>query len=223
MQEDRPDAEPREPVDVLQSVDAGKPLAILGGLTAMLWLLWPGALAGLLVPSTGDLLLGGLAGLPLLLVAYVSLDLNTLVMRTLSPWVAAMPLWRAATIAVAAAILEELLFRGLLPAWGVRLGFSPMTALVVANVLFAAGYAATRQYGIVAFFIGCYFSALSLSGSTPNLSRAIVAHLVFNLVVFLVADRHARRVTEENPIVATGVPAPDSAELPSTAEPSPTS
>ena len=140
-----------------------------------------------------DALIGLLAAIPLLLIVYVSADLNTLVAETLGPRLAACRLGDLVLLAIVGGVLEELLIRGVLQPGLVRLGLLPLTAIVAANLIFACGYAWNGPYFSAAFLAGCYLSALLSTGPTDNLLRPIVTHTTFVLVVSVLLASAARR------------------------------
>lgn len=159
----------------------------------------PGSLRNLLRFDGIDLAIGVAAAFPLLLVLYLSADFNLLVLRTIGPAVASLSLPAAILAAIVFAVLEELFFRGVLQSGVEAFGFAPMTALILANVAFAAGFAASRQGFIGAFLVGCYLSAILLSGSTPSLLRPILAHALFNLALVVAIRSSGARLAAPPP------------------------
>ena len=137
-----------------------------------------------------EILLSVLGVLPMFLAFYASGSLNDLVVRMFGRPLSTLSVADMALVAVVVGIGEEVLFRGVLQT---ALGReSAMFGLVAANLLFAACHAVNRTYFVTAFLVGCYLSSLMLAGDDDNLLRPIVAHTVYDFVVFLMIRREWR-------------------------------
>ncbi len=98
------------------------------------------------------------------------------------------PLFRGAsttgivTLAAAAGIAEEVLFRGLLQE-GLTGWIGVGGALVVASVLFGLVHWVTRLYAVLAALVGCYLGALYLM--TGNLAVPILVHALYDVAALV--------------------------------------
>ena len=173
-------------------------LAVLAGLTVVGAVVFRTNPFATLRLAGGDALLGLAAALPMVFVIYVSQDLNALLIRTLGPALSSIGWAARIALALAFAVFEELLFRGVVQSVMVDwLGAGSM-AIATTAALFAAGYAVTRGFFVAAFFAGCYLSALAFSGTETNLLRPIVAHATFDvLLVWLLTTQWRQYVAAE--------------------------
>ena len=141
-----------------------------------------------------ELMLGILGALPLFLVIYSSGHFNDAVIEHVVPSLAKLSFGQLACLALAMAVGQELLFRGLIPV--VLRELDPMWALVIANCLFGLCYAVNKGGFVTMLLFGCYLSALMTSGDTTNLVRPIIAHCVFLLVMLPTLANFGRKTNE---------------------------
>jgi membrane protease YdiL (CAAX protease family) len=95
------------------------------------------------------------------------------------------PLFRGCTmmdfvvIALAASLGEELLFRGAVQTWGVRVAGLPVGVLV-ASALFGLAHFITPTYALIAGAIGLYLGVLF--AATGNLLVPVVVHALYDFL-----------------------------------------
>ena len=145
----------------------------------------------------GDVLLGGLACIPLLVLFRASVSsrwapltrirqfLEQFVRPILGQW----SLTQLAVISVLAGVSEEALFRGFIQGL-VAEWHGPTLAIVVSSVLFGLCHAMTRAYALIAGLIGAYLGALCVL--TGNLLVPMVAHALYDFVALVYFLRVAR-------------------------------
>jgi len=93
-----------------------------------------------------------------------------------------------ATVAVAAGVGEELLFRGLVQA-GLACLFPIIVAVVVASILFGVCHWLNTTYAILAMLAGAYFG-LCLE-ATGNILTPVVAHAAYDFLALVYLVRPA--------------------------------
>ena len=94
-------------------------------------------------------------------------------------------------LALLAGVCEEAFFRGFLFLW--IQPWNLMLAVVITNVLFGLAHAVTAMYALLAAFLGIYLTALVAADPTPNLLIPVTAHVVYDLIAFVVVIRDYRR------------------------------
>ncbi len=94
-------------------------------------------------------------------------------------------------VAALAGIGEELLFRGVLQGWMEQWGY--IESLLISNILFAMCHAVTITYTLLAFGIGVFFGWLMDAPGERNLLAPILAHGLYDLVMFYFIARDWRK------------------------------
>ena len=87
--------------------------------------------------------------------------------------------WRIATIAVAAGVFEELLFRGVFQTT-VQNWIGPAAALILSSLIFGALHWRTTLYAAITTVIGLYLGAVFLW--TENLLVPIIVHGLYDAI-----------------------------------------
>jgi membrane protease YdiL (CAAX protease family) len=116
----------------------------------------------------------------------------------------------AFAVAVAAGVIEEVMYRGLLLAAGLSAGMSPLAAILVTSVLFGAGHVYQGWRGVLLIPVFGFAMALFVL-STASVLIAIVLHVLVDLRGLLLVPR----VVTEQVVDAPGperaaAPLPDS-------------
>ena len=184
MTESETDTEPTPPVVRASPLLIG--LTVTGVIAA---LILPDFAARWFEPSSSDWIIGLLAGIPLLLAFYLSGELNDLLAETTAPLSQRIGAIAFVGLAIAFAIIEEVLFRGVVPDLLTRFGLTPVGAIVLGAAIYAAGYSVTRAAFVLMFLIGLYLSALAVGGESTNLIRPILAHIFFNVTAAIAVLR----------------------------------
>jgi uncharacterized protein len=144
-------------------------------------------LQDLVVPSAAAVAWGALAVLPMVPVYFFATGLRDLVVEHLGK-----PLSRCRNIdlvalAIVAGAVEEFLFRGVIETWCSR--SNPWVGMIAANLLFGLCHAITPTYFLLATAFGFYFSALARFTEPRNLVLPITAHIVYDLIGFVLIAR----------------------------------
>ena len=178
--------------------------ASLLGAAAVLALLLGRPLAAGLHWRAGDVAIGAVAVLPLLL-ALIGLvrasspglaRLRRLLDTELLPWLSGWSVSQLAAISALAGVCEEILFRGVIQgALGDVLGIG--AAHVAASLLFGAVHAVSAWYALAAAGAGAYLSLLYLA--TGNLIAPIVCHALYDFAAlyYLLRIRSSELVTSD--------------------------
>ncbi len=97
-------------------------------------------------------------------------------------------------LALLAGVGEELLFRGVLQTWATgKLG--PISALILASIVFGLAHSITRAYAVLATGMGLYLGALLLW--TDELIVPIVVHTLYDFIALMLVVRRARSADED--------------------------
>lgn len=137
--------------------------------------------------DTTDLLIGFIASVPLYLLFYWMLGASStplvrirrILQLKLKPLFASWTLPQLALLSLLAGIGEELLFRSVVQG-ALASATGPLTALVLASVLFGLAHLITVGYAVIAAAIGLYLGALWLW--SDNLLTPIVTHATYDFV-----------------------------------------
>lgn len=140
--------------------------------------------------SLTDLLLGLAASLPMATLFWWMLQsslaplarIRRLLVSGLRPFFASWSVAQLGFISLLAGICEEVLFRSVIQG-GLSALTGPVTALIVASVLFGVAHLVTLAYAIIAAAIGAYLGLLWLLGG--NLLIPITAHAAYDFVALV--------------------------------------
>jgi uncharacterized protein len=144
-------------------------------------------LVDLVIPGAAALAWGLLGVIPMVPVYFVAKGLRDLVVEHLGRPLSRCHIFDLVALAIIAGTVEELLFRGVLETWWSR--SNPWVGMIAANLLFGLCHALTPTYFLIATAFGFYFSALAQIHSPRNLVLPIIAHIVYDLVGFLLIAR----------------------------------
>jgi uncharacterized protein len=161
--------------------------------TITLGLAWASgiSLAELLSPGGFAFALGLLAVIPMVPIYFIATGLRDLIVEHLGRPLSRCRLPELVALAVAAGTVEEFLFRGVLETWWSR--SNPWVGMIAANLVFGVCHALTLTYFLIATIFGFYFSALAQLDGPRNLLLPIVAHVVYDLIGFLLIARLYRQ------------------------------
>jgi membrane protease YdiL (CAAX protease family) len=151
--------------------------------------------AGRLDAGVGSMVWGILAAVPLLLALGWMLNttfppirgLVRLVEEQIGPLLAGCTTADLLVMAAAAAVCEEVLFRGVIQV-GLNRVIHPVLSLVIASAAFGLVHCASKAYAVLAGLMGMYLGAVFLLQG--SLTAPIVAHGVYD---FVALTRLARR------------------------------
>lgn len=166
-------------------------LAALAAVAVVGMVLLPNFVSRWFEPDPGAWVIGLVAGVPMLLAFYLSGELNDLIATTTAVLTGRLPVAVFMLLAALFAVVEEIVFRGIVTDGLQRLGLSPIGSIVLAAAIAAAGYAVNRAAFVLAFLVSLYLAALTVGGESTNLVRPIVAHAFFNIVAAVAILRMA--------------------------------
>lgn len=141
--------------------------------------------------------LGLLAVIPMIPVYFIATGLRDLIVEHVGRPLSRCRIPELVALAVVAGTVEELLFRGVLEGWLSR--SNPWIGMIAANLVFGICHALTPTYFLIATIFGFYFSALAQLHDPRNLVLPILAHIVYDLIGFLLIARLYRQRHESGP------------------------
>jgi len=116
--------------------------------------------------------------------------LRQVVDRTVMPLFDGWSIWDLASLALVAGVAEEMLFRGVIQD-AIANATGPLTALVIASMIFGMLHAITPGYAVIATVLGLWLGAVYLF--TENLLAAMAAHALYDFLALVVLLRFKGR------------------------------
>lgn len=149
---------------------------------------------------------GVIATAPMLVLFWVSMHSHWTPFRTIrefllewfAPYLVRCRWYDLLALAALAGLGEELLFRGLLQAWGTSFG-GLWFGLVAASVVFGLAHALTPTYFLLATGMGAYLGWIWGGFGEPNLLTPVVTHTVYDWLAFWYVVRVKRMEPDDVP------------------------